>query len=53
LVSVGLKGDIAIGVNLNSVDTWIAPHLFNLDKSTGAPPDYFSKDKKENSNDRK
>eukprot|EP01117_Protostelium_nocturnum_P005270 TRINITY_DN1920_c0_g1_i1.p1 TRINITY_DN1920_c0_g1~~TRINITY_DN1920_c0_g1_i1.p1 ORF type:complete len:907 (-),score=345.64 TRINITY_DN1920_c0_g1_i1:195-2915(-) len=39
---VGIKGDIAIGVNPKSVDTWIEPHLFRLHKSTGAPPDFFS-----------
>jgi len=39
---VGLKGDIAIGVNAKSVDTWVNPHLFRLNKSTGAPPDFFS-----------
>lgn len=40
---VALKGDIAIGVNPKSVDPWIEPRLFNLDKSTGAPPDFFCK----------
>lgn len=39
-----LKGDIPIGVNLNSCDVWTNPSLFNKDMSTGAPPDYFSKD---------
>ena len=37
-----LKGDIPIGVNLNSVETKIHPGLFNLDAQTGAPPDAFS-----------
>ena len=37
-----LKGDIPIGVNLNSVETKIHPALFNLDAQTGAPPDAFS-----------
>lgn len=41
---VGLKGDLPIGVNRNSVDTWVYPHLFKMDKSTGAPPDAFSDD---------
>jgi len=41
---VGLKGDIAIGVNRNSCDSWIAPHLYRMDKSTGAPPDAFATD---------
>lgn len=37
-----LKGDIPIGVNRNSVDTWAHPELFHLDKQAGAPPDMFS-----------
>ncbi|MDR1810778.1 MAG: 4-alpha-glucanotransferase [Prevotella sp.] len=37
-----LKGDIPIGVSRNSVETWVEPHLFNLDSQTGAPPDDFS-----------
>ena len=37
-----LKGDIPIGINRNSVEAWIEPHLFNLDSQTGAPPDDFS-----------
>ncbi|KXZ50081.1 hypothetical protein GPECTOR_18g59 [Gonium pectorale] len=39
---VVLKGDLPIGVDKRSVDTWVAPHLFRMDKSTGAPPDAFS-----------
>jgi len=39
---VVLKGDIPIGVNRNSVDTWAHPELFHLDKQAGAPPDMFS-----------
>ncbi|GMH36293.1 hypothetical protein BSKO_04161 [Bryopsis sp. KO-2023] len=38
---VALKGDLPIGVDKCSVDTWMAPSLFRMDKSTGAPPDYF------------
>eukprot|EP00026_Physarum_polycephalum_P001791 Phypoly_transcript_01794.p1 GENE.Phypoly_transcript_01794~~Phypoly_transcript_01794.p1 ORF type:complete len:844 (+),score=102.29 Phypoly_transcript_01794:62-2593(+) len=41
---VGLKGDLPIGVNRQSVDTWVAPHLFRMHMSTGAPPDAFSDD---------
>ena len=37
-----LKGDIPIGVNRESVETATHPGLFNLDSSTGAPPDAFS-----------
>ncbi len=39
---VVLKGDIPIGIYRNSVDAWIAPHLYNMDTQTGAPPDEFS-----------
>eukprot|EP00210_Caulerpa_lentillifera_P004848 g4629.t1 len=38
---VALKGDLPIGVDKRSVDTWMFPNLFRMDKSTGAPPDYF------------
>ena len=41
---VYLKGDLPIGVGRDSVDAWSFPKLFNLDSSTGAPPDYFSTD---------
>ncbi|NDV68109.1 4-alpha-glucanotransferase [Dysgonomonas sp. 25] len=37
-----LKGDIPIGVNKTSVDTWVEPQLFHLDAQAGAPPDAFS-----------
>lgn len=37
-----LKGDIPIGVNRNSVDTWVNPELFHMDKNAGAPPDMFA-----------
>ena len=37
-----LKGDIPIGVNRDSVETFTHPELFCLDSSTGAPPDAFS-----------
>ncbi|EKE37561.1 hypothetical protein ENUP19_0248G0091 [Entamoeba nuttalli] len=39
---VALKGDLPIGVSKRSVECWMYPNLFHLDKSTGAPPDYFS-----------
>lgn len=38
-----LKGDLPIGVDRNSVDTWVYPNLFRMNTSTGAPPDYFDK----------
>lgn len=39
---VALKGDLPIGISPNSVDAWMYPHLFHLDKQAGAPPDDFS-----------
>jgi len=39
---VVLKGDIPIGVNRNSVDTWVSPELFHMEMQAGAPPDMFS-----------
>jgi 4-alpha-glucanotransferase len=39
---VVLKGDIPIGIYRNSVEAWWEPHLFNMDKQAGAPPDDFS-----------
>jgi len=40
---VALKGDLPIGVDKRSVDTWLYPNLFRMDVSTGAPPDMFDK----------
>ncbi|KAA8517885.1 hypothetical protein F0562_015359 [Nyssa sinensis] len=40
---VVFKGDLPIGVDRNSVDTWVYPNLFRMNTSTGAPPDYFDK----------
>ncbi len=37
-----LKGDIPIGVNRNSVDTWVTPELFHMNMNAGAPPDMFA-----------
>ncbi len=34
---VVLKGDLPIGVDKRSVDTWLHPSLFRMDQSTGAP----------------
>ena len=39
---VVLKGDIPIGVNRNSVDTWVSPELFHMNMNAGAPPDMFA-----------
>ncbi|QTN32225.1 4-alpha-glucanotransferase [Akkermansiaceae bacterium] len=39
---VALKGDLPIGVDRDSVDAWVAPHLFNMNAQAGAPPDAFA-----------
>lgn len=41
---VVIKGDLPIGVARFGVDAWLYPHLFNMNTSTGAPPDYFATD---------
>eukprot|EP00252_Welwitschia_mirabilis_P024591 TRINITY_DN7346_c0_g1_i1.p1 TRINITY_DN7346_c0_g1~~TRINITY_DN7346_c0_g1_i1.p1 ORF type:complete len:954 (-),score=162.82 TRINITY_DN7346_c0_g1_i1:275-3136(-) len=38
-----LKGDLPIGVDRHSMDTWVFPDLFRMNTSTGAPPDYFDR----------
>ena len=35
---VALKGDLPIGVDKRSVDTWLYPQLFRMNKSTGDTP---------------
>ena len=37
-----LKGDLPIGIGLDSVDAWMYPQLFHLNSQAGAPPDAFS-----------
>lgn len=39
---IALKGDLPIGVDKESCDVWVGPHLFNMDTQTGAPPDAFA-----------
>lgn len=39
---IALKGDLPIGVDRDSVDAWVSPHLFKMDAQTGAPPDAFA-----------
>lgn len=39
---VVLKGDIPIGIYRNSVDAWIEPNLYNMDRQAGAPPDAYA-----------
>ena len=41
---VHFKGDLPIGVSADSAEAYWHPELFNLDSSTGAPPDFFSTD---------
>ena len=41
--NIVIKGDLPIGVNHDSVETWTSPRYFNLDSQTGAPPDAFSR----------
>lgn len=40
---IALKGDIPIGVNKHSVETWVNPAIFDCNGQAGAPPDDFSK----------
>lgn len=39
---IALKGDLPIGIDRQSVDAWTTPHLFHLERQTGAPPDAFA-----------
>jgi 4-alpha-glucanotransferase len=45
---VKVIGDVAIYMDVDSVDVWVNPHLFKLDENnkpvlvSGVPPDYFS-----------
>ena len=41
---ISFKGDLPIGVSADSAEAYWHPELFNLDSSTGAPPDFFSVD---------
>lgn len=41
-INVALKGDLPIGVDRESVDVWVSPHLYNLSFQAGAPPDAFA-----------
>lgn len=36
---VALVGDVPVGVSIHSVDVWAEPHLFDLSRSCGAPPE--------------
>ena len=40
-LGIALKGDLPIGVDNCSVDTWLRPDQFRIGTSTGAPPDFF------------
>lgn len=39
---VAFKGDLPIGIDRCSVEAWVDPGLFRLDRQTGAPPDAFA-----------
>lgn len=39
---VVLKGDIPIGIYRYSVDAWVKPQLYHMDKQAGAPPDAYA-----------
>ena len=41
-MGVTIKGDLPIGVYRDSVETWVHPHLFNMDSQTATPPDLLS-----------
>jgi 4-alpha-glucanotransferase len=41
-LGIAMKGDIPIGIGRTSCDAWQYPHLFNMDKQAGAPPDDFA-----------
>jgi 4-alpha-glucanotransferase len=37
-----LKGDLPIGIYRDSVDAWVEPELYHMNKQAGAPPDAYS-----------
>lgn len=37
-----LKGDLPIGIYRDSVDAWVGPELYHMNKQAGAPPDAYS-----------
>jgi 4-alpha-glucanotransferase len=39
---VVLKGDLPIGIYRDSVDAWVEPQLYHMDKQAGAPPDDYA-----------
>lgn len=41
-LGIGLKGDLPIGIDRESVDAWVSPRLFKMDAQAGAPPDAFA-----------
>ena len=38
-LNVALMGDVPVGVSLYSTDVWSAPGIFDLSRSSGAPPE--------------
>ena len=43
-MSIGLYRDLAVGVDMASVDVWADPNVFALGLSVGAPPDPLNED---------
>ena len=41
-MGVILKGDLPIGIYRDSVDAWVEPRLYHMNKQAGAPPDAYS-----------
>jgi 4-alpha-glucanotransferase len=41
---IHLMGDIPILISRESADVWHHPHLFDLERSAGAPPDMYSEE---------
>lgn len=39
---IALKGDLPIGIYRHSVDAWVAPERYHMDRQAGAPPDDFA-----------
>jgi 4-alpha-glucanotransferase len=38
-IGVSLMGDVPVGVSIYSCDVWSEPHVFDLTRSSGAPPE--------------
>lgn len=38
-IGISLMGDVPVGVSIHSCDVWTEPHVFDLTRSCGAPPE--------------